>query len=130
MNVSFENRLLMRQGVGLVVLFMILCVIVIYQFTHRSPDEQERERAQVMLLRIYDLEMAYWSDNGTYLSIDRKINGDILRLNEGLGKFSYRVDVAGDRFVAIAEADLNGNGQYEVWQIDQRNPVPIRVQED
>ena len=130
MNISFENRLLMRQGMGLAVLFMILCVIVIYQFTHRLPNEQERERAQVMLLRIYDLEMAYWSDNGTYLSIDRKINGDILRLNDGLGKFSYRVDVTGNRFVAIAEADLNGNGQPEVWQVDQRNPVPIRVQED
>ena len=130
MNISFEKRLLMRQGMGLVVLFMILCVIVIYQFTYRSPDTKERERAQVVLRRIYDLEMTYRSDNGTYLSIDRKINGDILRLNDGLGKFSYRVDVVGDRFVALAEADLNGNGQPEVWQVDQRNPVPTLVQED
>ncbi len=130
MNISFENRLLMRQGIGLAMLFLILCVIVIYQFTHGTPEAKERERAQIMLHRIYDLEMAYWSDNGTYLSIDRKINGDILRLNDGLGKFSYRVDVTGDRFVAIAEADLNGNGQYEVWQVDQRNPIPTLMQED
>lgn len=130
MNISFENRLLMRQSMGLVVLFMILCVIIIYQFTFRSPNAKERERAQVVLRRIYDLEMSYRSDNGTYLSIDRKINGDILRLNDGVGKFIYRVDVVGDRFVATAEADLNGNGQPEVWQVDQRNAVPVRVQED
>lgn len=130
MNFSFENRLLLRQVSGLGILFVILCVMVIYQFTHRAPDEIERERAQVMLRRIYDLEMAHWSENGTYLPIDRKINGGILRLNDVSGLFSYRVDVVGKQFVAIAQADLNGDGQAEIWQIDDKHPDPIQVQSD
>jgi hypothetical protein len=130
MNISFESRLLLRQAGGLAALFLILCMIVIYQFTHRSSLEGERERAQVMLRRIYDLEMAHRSENGTYLSINRETNGDILRLNDGVGQFTYRVDVTGDRFVATAKADLDGDGQVEVWQIDQRNTDPVKVNED
>lgn len=130
MNISFENRLLLRQVGGLVVLFMTLCMIVIYQFTHRSPDEIERERVQVMLRRIYDLEMAHRAENGTYLSINRETNGDILRFNDGVGQFTYRVDVTGDRFVATAKADLDGDGQAEIWQIDQRNTDPVKIRED
>ena len=130
MNLSYENRLLLRQVSGLGLLFVILCVMVIYLFTHRGSDDVERERAQVMLRRIYDLEMAYWSENGTYLPIDRKINGDILRLNDASGSFSYRVDVAGKQFVATATADLDGDGQAEVWQVDEKNPDPIQVQSD
>lgn len=130
MNLSFENRLLMRQVGGLCVLFAILCVMVVYQFTHRSARDIERERAQVMLRRIYDLEMAYWSENGTYLSIDRKTNGGILRLNDASGLFSYQVDATKKKFVATAQADLDGDGQVEIWQIDDQNMDPIQVQRD
>lgn len=130
MNLSYEKRLFLRQISGLVGLFILLCVIVIYQFTYRSPQEIERERAQVMLRRIYDLEMAYWSENGTYLPINRKINGDILRLNDSAGQFIYRVDVSRNQFVARAEADLDGDGQVEIWQVDQKNAVPELKQED
>jgi len=130
MNLSFENRLLVRQVGGLCVLFAILCVMVVYQFTHQSAHDIERERAQVMLRRIYDLEMAYWSENGTYLSIDRKTNGGILRLNDASGPFSYRVDVTKNKFVATAQADLDGDGQAEIWQVDDKNMDPIQVQHD
>jgi len=130
MNLSFENLLLLRRASGLVALFLILCLIIIYQFTHRLPHEAERERAQVMLRRIYDLEMAYWSGNGTYLPINRETNGDILRLNDGVGLFRYRVDVVGEGFVATAAADLDGDGRTEIWQIDQGNAEPVMVRED
>lgn len=130
MMLSIENRLLLRQISGLVTLFVILCVMVIYSFTHRTTDQIERERAQVILRRIYDLEMAYQSENGTYLPIDRKINGDILRLNQASGQFVYRVDVSGNQFVATAKADLNGDGQAEVWQVDPHNDQPIQIQAD
>jgi hypothetical protein len=130
MTLSFEYRMLLRQIGSLLALVSILSIIIIYQFTRRSDDEIERERAHVMLCRIHDLEMAHWSANGTYLAIDRATNGAILRLNSGVGKFSYRVDVAGGRFVATAKADLDGDGQAEVWQVDQKGMDPILVQAD
>jgi type II secretory pathway pseudopilin PulG len=130
MTLSFDNRLLVRQIGSLVALFSVLCVIIIYQFTRRSDDAVERERAQVMLRRIHDLEMAYWSSNGTYLPIDRATNGDILQLNNVVGQFSYRVDVVGGRFLATAQADLDGDGMAEIWQMDQKSIDPVLVQAD
>jgi len=130
MMLSIETRFLLRQISGLVTLFVILCVMVIYLFTHRTADQIERERAQVMLQRIYDLEMAYQSENGTYLPIDREINGDILRLNQASGQFVYQVQVSGNQFVATAKADLNGDGQDEIWQIDPSRDQPIQIQAD
>ena len=28
-------------------------------------------------------------------------------------------------FVALAEADLDGDGEVEIWQVDPTHPVPI-----
>jgi type II secretory pathway pseudopilin PulG len=130
MTVSLENRLLVRRISGILLLVALLSVIVIYHFTYRSTDQKERERAQVMLRRLYDLEMAYRSERGTYLRIDRETNGELLRLDSGAGKYTYRVEVAGDAFAAIAEADLDGDGQSEIWRVDQDGPDPVRVQGD
>lgn len=130
MNISYEKRILLRRVGGLIALSAALCVIIIYQFTLRTTAQSERERAQIMLQRIYDLQMAYRAENGTYLPIDRERNGDILRLNDGVGLFAYRVIVNGDQFVARAEADLNGDGQMEVWQMTPHSDEPVQTQAD
>lgn len=125
-----ENRDIHR---GFLVLVMLLCaigVVLAFQFTRRSPEAVERERAQVMLRRICDLQFAHFAETGTYLPIDREKNGDILLLNDAPGRFRYRVIVTPTGFEAFAEADFNGDGRLEIWRSDAANPDPIRVQEE
>ncbi len=117
--------------VGIVIgLVVLMCVVLIYQFTYRTPEDAERERARIMLQRIAALQHAYRAEYGTYLPIDEKINGRILQLNNAPGRFRYRVTVSEDGFVAYAEADFDRNGKAEVWVVDARGSEPVLKHED
>lgn len=125
-----ENREIRRGFLVIGALLGAICVLLVFQFTRRSPEAVERERAQVMLRRICDLQFAHFSETGTYLPIDREKNGDILLLNNAPGRFRYRVVVTESGFEAFAEADLNGDGRMEIWRADSADPEPVRVQEE
>lgn len=117
--------------VGVVIgLLVMLCMLLIYQFTYRTPEDAERERARIMLQRIAALQHAYRAEYGTYLPIDEKNNGRILQLNNAPGRFRYRVTVSEDGFVAYAEADFDRDGKAEVWVVDARESEPILKHED
>ena len=117
--------------VGIVIgLVVLMCVVLIYQFTYRTPEDAERERARIMLQRIAALQHAYRAEYGTYLPIDEKINGRILQLNNAPGRFRYRVTVSEDGFVAYAEADFDRDGKAEVWVVDARESEPVLQNRD
>ena len=120
----------LRQ-VGIVIgLLVMLCVLLIYQFTYRTPEDAERERARIMLQRIADLQHAYRAEYGTYLPIDEKNNGGVLQLNNAPGRFRYRVTVSEDGFKAYAEADFDRDGNAEVWMVDATGSEPVLKHED
>ena len=117
--------------VGVVIgLLVLMCVVLIYQFTYRTPEDAERERARIMLQRIAALEHAYRAEYGTYLSIDRGNNGGILQLNNVPGRFRYRVTVSEDGFKAYAEADFDRDGKAEVWVVDAMGSEPVLQNRD
>lgn len=117
--------------VGVVIgLLVLICVVLFYQFTYRTPEDAERERARIMLQRIAALQHAYRAEYGTYLPIDEENNGGILQLNNVPGRFRYRVMVSEDGFVAYAEADFDRDGKAEVWMVDARQSEPVLKHED
>ena len=117
--------------VGVVIgLLVLMCVLLIYQFTYRTPEDAERERARIMLQRIAALQHAYRAEYGTYLPIDEENNGGILQLNNVPGRFRYRVTVLEDDFKAYAEADFDRDGKAEVWMVDARRSEPVLKHED
>ena len=126
----FENRQIVSQAIFLGVLALVLCTLLIYRFTTRSPLEEERARAHSILRSLYEIERAYFEAYGTYLSVDRDRNGDILKLNDTPGRFRYRVEADRSTFVAVAEADLDGDGEVEVWQVDPAHPDPVLKRQD
>jgi len=125
-----EYRDQLRQGGIIVGLLVILCVVLIYQFTIRTPEGAQRERAHIMLQRIVALEHAYRTDNGTYLAIDRENNGDVLQLNGAPERFRYWVTVSDDTFVAYAEADFDYDGESEVWMVEATSSEPMLKNRD
>ncbi len=117
--------------VGIVIgLLVMLCLVLFYQFTYRTPEDAERERARIMLQRIAALQHAYLAEYGTYLPIDEKNNGGILQLNNAPGRFRYRVTVSENDFKAYAEADFDRDGKAEVWVVDARLSEPVLKHED
>lgn len=117
--------------VGIVIgLLVMLCVVLFYQFTYRTPEDAERERARMMLQRIAALQHAYLAEYGTYLPIDKKNNGDILQLNNAPGRFRYRVIISESGFKAYAEADFDRDGKAEVWMVDATGSEPVLKHED
>ena len=125
---KYRNQL---HQVGVVIgLLVLMCVVLIYQFTYRAPEDAERERARIMLQRIAALQHAYRVEYGTYLSIDRGNNGGILQLNNVPGRFRYRVTVSEDGFVAYAEADFDRDGKAEVWVVDAMGSEPVLQNRD
>ncbi|MYC15233.1 MAG: hypothetical protein F4Y39_16035 [Gemmatimonadetes bacterium] len=117
--------------VGIVIgLLVMLCVVLFYQFTYRTPEDAERERARIMLQRIAALQHAYLAEYGTYLPVDEKNNGGVLQLNNAPGRFRYRVIVSEDGFKAYAEADFDRDGNAEVWMVDATGSEPVLKHED
>jgi len=125
-----EYRDQLRQGSVIVGLLVILCVVLIYHFTEHTAEGAQRERIHIMLRRIVDLELAYYKDYGTYLSIDCENNGDVLQLNGETGRFRYWVTVSDDGFSAYAESDFDFDGQVEIWMVDGPEAEPMLIQRD
>ena len=126
----WKYRDLLHQVGVIIGLLILMCVVLFYQFTYRTPEDAERERARIMLQRIAALQHAYRSEYGTYLPIDEENNSRILQLNNAPGRFRYRVTVSEDGFMAYAEADFDRDGKAEVWVVDATGSDPVLKHED
>ena len=105
-------------------LLLVICTLLIYHFTSRSIEDQERARARTILQTLYQLEQAHLEEYGTYLAIGRESIGQILKLEDIPGRFKYSVVEEENSFVVLAEADFDGDGEVEIWQVDSTHPDP------
>ena len=125
-----EDRVLVRHTTVALVMVASICCMLVFRFTTKSADERERIRARTTLETIHQLQQSYYRDHGTYLSSDRGNTSDVLRWDDMPGLFEYVVLDHGDTYVALAEADLDGDGELEIWRVDPRHPDPVLVQSD
>lgn len=125
-----EDRVLVRNTTVAAVMIAAICCMLVFRFTTKSATERERIRARTTLETIHRLQQAYFDEHGTYLSSDRGNISDVLRWDDMPGMFEYVVLDHGDTFVALAEADLDGDGDLEIWRVDPRHPEPVLVQTD
>ena len=123
-----EDRVLVRQTSIALVMMATICCMLVYRFTTQSAIDRERVRARTTLETIHQLQQSYFDEYGTYLSSDRGNTSDILRWDDIPGAFEYIVLDHGDTYVALAEADLDGDGDLEIWRVDPRHPDPVLVQ--
>lgn len=130
MSVPRKRRISVPQAAVAGLLMLVLFTLLAHRFTSRSAADKERARARITLQTIYQFQQAYFAEYGTYLPINREKNSEILKLNDMPGQFRYQVVVADSAFVAVARADLDGDGEVEVWQIDQRRLEPFLTTQD
>ncbi len=125
-----DNRVLVRNTTFALTLTALICFVLIYGFTTKTEADRERVRARTTLETIYKLQQSYYQEFGTYLSSNRGNISDVLRWDDVPGIFEYVVIDQGDTYVALAEADLDGDGNIEIWRVDPKHPEPVLVQSD
>lgn len=128
-----------RRGFTLIELSSVLAIIGLltvisvpsYQFLVRRARASE---AQVFLEAIAHAELAYFRDHGRYLecapSTDEVPRGgpgtfdssragwSLLGITGEAVHYRYSVKLEGKSFVAIAEGDLDGDGELSVHRLD------------
>ena len=127
---NLDGRLLYSQSRVVVVLLFAICSLLAVKFTTRTSDEKERARAHVILASIHILQQNHLALFGTYLSSRLANTSDVLKWDDVPGRFRYAVATAYGTYSARATADLDGDGQREVWHVDPSNPIPVRLHPD
>jgi len=125
-----DGRMLYSQSRVVVVLLFAICSLLAVKFTTRTSDEKERARAHVILTSIHKLQQNHHALFGTYLSSRRANTSDVLKWDDVPGRFRYAVETDYGTYSARATADLDGDGQREVWHVDPSNPIPARLHPD
>ena len=125
-----EKKVVLRHFLLPGLLLLTLSTLVVYRFTSRTQPDDERARARVILKSIHNLEVSHRKSHGSYIPINAFNNADILKLRSTPGRFRYRVDITDSSFVATAEADMDGDGEVEIWQVNHHSDQPILVKED
>lgn len=125
-----DKRILFGQIVWIGLLAVAISSLLVVRFTTRSADEKQRARAHTILRSVHALQQNHYAMYGTYLPSDRANTGEVLKWTSAPGRFRYRVTTGYGTFRARASADLDGNGQPEIWQVDPDHAEPRRVQAD
>lgn len=127
---NVEGRTLYKQLRVIVLLLLGICSLLVVKFTTRTSDEKERARARVVLSGIHNLQQNHHVMFGTYLSSRRANTSEVMKWTDVPGRFRYDVTTDYGSYAARASADLNGDGQFEVWQVDPRHSNPVRLHPD
>ena len=114
----------------ILIICLVFSVATVYYFTTNTYEEVQQKKARLFLEQIYRLERTYFEQYGTYFPIDNKINADVLQLDDTF-PYKFRVEVTGSKsFLAKAWSDLDGDGTFDLWTVDQDHPSPTHKQED
>ena len=127
---NVEGRTLFKQVRVIILLLLGICCLLAVKFTTRTSDEKERARVRVVLTGIHALQQNHHAMFGTYLSSRRANTSDVMKWTEVPGRFRYDVTTDYGTYAARASADLDGDGQREVWQVDPHHSDPVRLQPD
>ena len=109
---------------------MVISTLAIQRFTNKDELEKKVMRVRVTLEQIYVLQETYYREKGTYLDIDEGKNTGILGLRDPNGSYTYTCEATDSTFTVIASGDIDGDGQQDVWSIDQSNPSPLHIIRD
>ena len=117
----------------LLVVLVIIGILVLLALPKLMPliSKAKSTEAQLQLGHLHTLEKSYFYMKSKYSSNFEEISFEQEKLVTEGGSANYRIDIieasaAGFKARATAVVDFNGNGKFNVWEIDQdKNLVEV-----
>jgi type IV pilus assembly protein PilE len=117
----------------LLVVLVIIGILVLLAIPSLMPliSKAKSTEAQLQLEHVYTLEKTYFYEHSKYTSSLSDLGFEQQKLATDGGNANYKVEIVqaqGSSFKARATAvvDFNGNGTFNVWEVDQdKNIVEV-----
>lgn len=130
---NITKRLKAFTLVELLVVLIIIGILVLLAVPRLMPliSKAKSTEAQLQLAHIYTLEKSYFYLKSKYSTSFEDISFEQEKLVTENGTANYRIEIisastTGFKVRASAVVDFNGNGIYNVWEIDQdKNLVEV-----
>ena len=120
----------------LLVVLVIIGILVLLALPSLMPliSKAKSTEAQLQLEHIYTLEKTYFYEHSKYTNSLNDLGFEQQKLVTDGGNANYKVEITqaqGNAFKARATAvvDFNGNGTFNVWEVDQEKNL-IEVTKD
>lgn len=136
MNKHMNKRLSSFNLQEMLIVLAIIGILLLIALPNLMPliTKAKSVEAQVQLKAIYNAEKQYYFMNSKYSSNFIEIDFEAPKTvkENGSANYSYEIVQSSDsefKVKAIALTDFNGNGVFNVWEIDQ-NGLPKQIIND
>ncbi len=110
----------------LLVVLVIIGILVLLALPNLMPkiSEAKAQEAKLQLKHIHTLEKSFFYMNSKYSSLPEDIGFEQSKLTSEGGNANYKIEIleaTNTSFKARATAvtDFDGDGQFNVWEVDQ-----------
>lgn len=120
----------------LLVVLVIIGILVLLALPSLMPliSKAKSTEAQLQLEHLYTLEKTYFYEHSKYSNSLQEIGFEQQKLTTDGGNANYKIeitDASGNSFKgrATAVVDFNGNGTFNVWEIDQEKSLKETIKD-
>ena len=136
MKIRINKKLLSFNLQEMLIVLAIIGILLLIALPNLMPliTKAKSVEAQVQLKAIYNAEKQYYFTNSKYSSNFTEIDFEAPKTVKENGSANYFYEIiqsSGTEFKvkAVALTDFNGNGVFNVWEIDQ-NGLPKQITRD
>jgi type IV pilus assembly protein PilE len=108
------------------VVLIIIGILILLALPNLMPliTKAKSTEAKLQLQHVYTLEKSYFYEKSRYSKDLTEISFEQEKLSTAGGQANYRIEIidatnTGFRARATAVVDFNGDGNFNVWEIDQ-----------
>jgi type IV pilus assembly protein PilE len=120
----------------LLVVLVIIGILVLLALPSLMPliSKAKSTEAQLQLEHLYTLEKTYFYEHSKYSNSLNDVGFEQQKLTTDGGNANYKIeitDASGSSFKgrATAVVDFNGNGTFNVWEIDQEKSLKETIKD-
>ncbi|MBT4497882.1 MAG: hypothetical protein HOC74_09185 [Gemmatimonadetes bacterium] len=117
----------MHPYLELAALVLALVFLGAFHFSQVTLEQQQEIELEAGLEQLYLMEKVHFEQHGRYFDPTDPQEGLEWQWMES---YDWDFRTSGERFWLVVRADLNGDGQFGVWGVDDRGPQVQRLMQD